>query len=194
MANHDKLIQPLLAWIPRSVKPNHLALLRIVLIVPIAVCILNGLWLAAMTLFILASALDVADGTLARTRNQASVAGEMLDPVADKLLFGVTFILLGFTLLPANLYITVIMVEAVTLMGAIVTASIWYRLYKENPRVSANHFGKIKTACYFVATLLLFASPWSFTTLIASILIYYIGLLAAILSMVAYDITLSKKP
>lgn len=193
MPRHDTVLKPLVDLLPRWIRPNHLVWARVILTVPIGFAILQGRWIIAPSLFILASALDVLDGSLARLRQQVTPAGEMLDPIADKLLFGVTFALLGFTLLPANLFLTVLMVEFVTFLGAATTASIWYRIHHEEPRVSANRYGKYKTALYFVATLLLFFSPFSLILYRVSVTLYYLGLLAAIISMVAYNLNLAKK-
>jgi CDP-diacylglycerol--glycerol-3-phosphate 3-phosphatidyltransferase len=193
MARYDTLIAKLVTIIPRNLTPNHLAVIRLVCAIPIAFAILNAWYLTALGIFILASALDVIDGTLARTRGQVSTAGEMLDPIADKILFGVTFALLGFSLLPANLYLSVLMVEFVTILGAAVTSSVWYWVHREEPRVGANRFGKYKTVCYFIATLLLFIAPWSIPVYLTSVIIYYVGLLNAVLSMVQYNLRLSRK-
>ncbi len=193
MNRYDALLQPLIARVPRSLRPNHLALLRILLILPLAYALIVGLWPLAAVVFILASALDLIDGPLARARNQVSMSGAMLDPIADKLLFVTTFILLGFTLLPVNLFLTIIMVEGVTLFGAVVTSSVWHLLYREEPQVDANRFGKYKTACYFIATLLLILMPHSATAFKLCLLLYYVGLLFSIISMVRYNLDLAKK-
>jgi cardiolipin synthase len=169
-----------------------LAVLRILLLFPIAFAIIQGSWIVAALLFIIASALDVLDGPLARIRNQVTTTGAALDPIADKLFFITTFILLGFNLLPANLFLAVIIVEIVTVLGAATTSAVWYHRYGKEPRVDANHFGKYKTVCYFIATLLLFLAPQSLTIFMASLVVYYLGLLGAILSIVAYNLGIAK--
>ena len=52
--------------------------------------------LAPLLVYIAASASDGLDGYLARTRNQRSELGSMLDPLADKLLLTVGMILVAF--------------------------------------------------------------------------------------------------
>ncbi|MBR1649004.1 MAG: CDP-diacylglycerol--glycerol-3-phosphate 3-phosphatidyltransferase [Alphaproteobacteria bacterium] len=69
--------------------PNILTISRIVVIPVIfmAIYIHTALWsILAGTLFIMASITDYLDGYLARARNQSSVLGRLLDPIADKLL------------------------------------------------------------------------------------------------------------
>lgn len=69
--------------------PNMLTISRIVVIPVIFLSIyIHGAWWSfiAAWLFIIASITDYFDGYLARTRNQTSAFGRLLDPIADKLL------------------------------------------------------------------------------------------------------------
>lgn len=69
--------------------PNLLTISRIVVIPVIfmMVYIQATLWqLVAAILFIVASITDYLDGYLARSRNETSAFGRLLDPIADKLL------------------------------------------------------------------------------------------------------------
>ena len=69
--------------------PNLLTISRIV-VIPVlflAIYIHSALWsIFAGVLFVLASITDYLDGYFARSRNQNSVLGRLLDPIADKLL------------------------------------------------------------------------------------------------------------
>src|SRR5437016_8291136 len=69
--------------------PNILTLARICLTPVLALLpFIQGYWpkVIAFLFFLAASASDVVDGYLARRHNQVSALGELLDPVADKLL------------------------------------------------------------------------------------------------------------
>ena len=57
----------------------------------------TGEWLryAALAVFLTASVSDVIDGYIARTRGMATKLGGFLDPLADKLLFGLGIIVLS---------------------------------------------------------------------------------------------------
>ena len=69
--------------------PNLLTISRIVVIpvIFLAIYIHSALWsIFAGVLFVLASITDYLDGYFARSRNQNSVLGRLLDPIADKLL------------------------------------------------------------------------------------------------------------
>lgn len=69
--------------------PNILTISRIVVIpvIFLAIYIHSALWsILAGALFVVASITDYLDGYFARSRNQNSVLGRLLDPIADKLL------------------------------------------------------------------------------------------------------------
>ena len=69
--------------------PNILTISRIVVIpvIFLAIYIHSALWsILAGVLFVMASITDYLDGYFARSRNQNSVLGRLLDPIADKLL------------------------------------------------------------------------------------------------------------
>ncbi|MCL2540334.1 MAG: CDP-diacylglycerol--glycerol-3-phosphate 3-phosphatidyltransferase [Firmicutes bacterium] len=77
--------------------PNQLSLLRI-LLVPLMMFFYLADFvpygkLIALVIFILAAVTDTLDGNIARKRNQVTDLGKLLDPIADKLLFTVGFLL-----------------------------------------------------------------------------------------------------
>src|SRR3989454_724766 len=75
--------------------PNILTLARICLTPVIALLpFIQGYWpkVIAFLIFLAASASDVVDGYLARRRNEVSELGQLLDPIADKLLLFATLI------------------------------------------------------------------------------------------------------
>ena len=75
--------------------PNILTLARICLTPVIALLpFIQGYWpkVIAFLIFLAASASDIVDGYLARRRNEVSELGQLLDPIADKLLLFATLI------------------------------------------------------------------------------------------------------
>jgi cardiolipin synthase len=75
--------------------PNLLTLLRILIVPVFAISVMYGQLAAAFALFVLAALTDLLDGYLARRFDQASSLGAFLDPMADKLLMLVAFVLLS---------------------------------------------------------------------------------------------------
>lgn len=77
--------------------PNLLTIFRICLVPVIVAALLipfNGKELVAFSLFLLAVLTDAFDGILARKKKQETVFGQLLDPIADKLLIASIFICL----------------------------------------------------------------------------------------------------
>lgn len=76
--------------------PNALTLLRILAIPFFAIAVWYGHHWHACILFAAAGFTDLLDGLIARTFNQRSDLGAILDPAADKLLMTTAFILMAW--------------------------------------------------------------------------------------------------
>lgn len=104
-----------LKWIP-----NAISLLRIVLVVPVLLLILNGYFGIALLLFLIAGFSDGLDGYLAHRLNSQTRLGALLDPVADKLLVAGLFLTLTYIgMIPVWLTSIVILRDLVIIGGAI---------------------------------------------------------------------------
>ncbi len=100
--------------------PNALSLLRIALIVPILVFIVNAEYGLALLLFMVAGGSDGIDGYLAVRFNWQSRLGALLDPIADKLLVTGMFVTLAIIgLIPVWLTVVVILRDVVIFGGAL---------------------------------------------------------------------------
>lgn len=99
--------------------PNAISLLRIALIGPILLLILNAQYGWALTLFFVAGFSDGIDGYLAKRYDWHTRLGALLDPVADKLLVAGMFITLAFTQhIPVWLAAVVIARDVIIIGGA----------------------------------------------------------------------------
>ena len=105
--------------------------------------------LAAAAIFGLASMTDWLDGYLARRRRQITWLGQMLDPIADKLLTSAAFIsLVQLDLVPAWMVAVIIGREfAITALRSLA--------YSKGITMPASPLGKIKMASQVTAILLL---------------------------------------
>ncbi len=104
-----------LRWIP-----NALSLLRIALIVPILVFIVNAEYGLALLLFVVAGGSDGIDGYLAVRFDWQTRMGALLDPIADKLLvIGMFVTLATIGLIPVWLTVVVILRDVVIFGGAL---------------------------------------------------------------------------
>ena len=105
--------------------PNVISAIRILLVVPIAVALLNHRLPATIALFALAALSDAADGFLAKRFGWQSELGAVLDPAADKLLLATVFVVLAYLhLIPLWLMATAVARDAIIVTGALI-----YRFY-----------------------------------------------------------------
>jgi len=138
---------------------NKLTMLR-VLLIPIFLVLLYLDFeysnYAAMAVYIIATLTDIADGFIARSRNQVTDFGKFMDPLADKILtFAAMIWFVEVGLMPAWLVLIVIVREfMVTGMRLVASA--------KNNVIAASLSGKIKTGvtnCCLIA-MFLPLEPW----------------------------------
>lgn len=99
--------------------PNAISLMRIALVAPILMLILNDNFAWALGLFAFAGFSDGLDGYLAKRFDWHTRLGALLDPVADKLLVAGTFITLAYTQdIPVWLASVVILRDVIIVAGA----------------------------------------------------------------------------
>ena len=75
--------------------PNLLSLLRMALVGPFIIALLNGQAKRALLVVVVAGISDVLDGLIARFFHQQSLLGTYLDPLADKLLVTAAYVILA---------------------------------------------------------------------------------------------------
>jgi cardiolipin synthase (CMP-forming) len=75
--------------------PNLLSLLRMALVPPFIIALINGQAKRALLIVVLAAVSDALDGFIARFFHQQSLLGSYLDPLADKLLITAAYIILA---------------------------------------------------------------------------------------------------
>lgn len=140
----DRLIYSVIKVIPVWIKPNHLSILRIIMVGPIVALLLIGQNLIAVILFVLTALLDTFDGILARVRSQKTKEGEWLDPFADKVLILSLLLFYGWFRLPIWLIITIVILEIFLVFGRPIKIKL------KRP-TQANIWGKIKMGCQSIA-------------------------------------------
>jgi CDP-diacylglycerol--glycerol-3-phosphate 3-phosphatidyltransferase len=75
--------------------PNQITAARIMLAIVMFFTLHFGQYGSSLALFVVAAGTDWLDGYLARSRNQVTQLGRILDPLADKLIISGTFIFLA---------------------------------------------------------------------------------------------------
>ena len=131
--------------------PNVITVLRILLVIPTGWLLLETRYVEALGLMAVAGASDALDGWMARRFGWMSQFGAAMDPVADKLLVAVTFII--FTVqgyIPIWVAAIVLGRDAVILTGAGA-----YRLFFEPIEFAPTFISKANTATQIVMLLML---------------------------------------
>lgn len=140
--------------------PNKLTIFRIIL-VPIMVIIpflnLDNLysnsiipltWIIVEAIFIIASITDKLDGYIARSRNQITIFGKFLDPIADKILVLAAMIMLvESNRLPAWIPIVVLFREFIVSGYRLVAVE------NDGNVIAASVLGKLKTVTQMMALI-----------------------------------------
>jgi phosphatidylglycerophosphate synthase len=141
----------LLPFIPRWITPNQVSWSRIFALPFIYYCLLTEQYVAGFVLFAIAALTDALDGAMARTRNQITELGKVLDAVADRGLIAVVAIVFIPKFFSMSLLVVIAVLE-------VVNAGMAYRAKLRlgyNP--GANGAGKIKMIVQCVAFGLIFA-------------------------------------
>ncbi|MDP3791056.1 MAG: CDP-alcohol phosphatidyltransferase family protein [Candidatus Omnitrophota bacterium] len=126
---------------------NKITISRIILTPLFITAIVYSRTDIALVFFILAVISDGLDGFIARTRNEKTILGTILDPVADKVLLISAFICLAIVSnIPANLrlpaYVPIIVIsrDAIIVLG-----SIMIHVVKGNIKIEPSFWGKFTT-------------------------------------------------
>lgn len=133
--------------------PNRLSMLRILLVLLFVVVTLfpvsKTVDILATIIFVAAALTDALDGYIARSRNQITVFGKFIDPLADKMLTSAALIVLvGQGRIGAWIAVLIIAREfAVTGMRIIAVS--------EGVVIAASPLGKLKTISQMVAIAVL---------------------------------------
>ena len=136
--------------------PNLITISRLLCIPLILVFYLSGidnLKILSLIIFLYASISDFIDGYLARRLNQITLIGKILDPIADKLL-----VILTFMLFLTEDFINILTITGILIIIAREIAIMTIReiFAHQNIQIDVIGLSKIKTAIQFIALTLLF--------------------------------------
>ena len=139
--------------------PNVLTLGRIALVPILVVAFFlplpAGRWIA-LAIFLIAAVTDYADGFIARARNAESRLGQMLDPIADKLLVSTTLMMLVYM---SDIRGHVLVPALIILAREIMVSGMREFLASIAVRVPVSEIAKFKTLVQVMALSLLIAAP-----------------------------------
>jgi len=139
--------------------PNQLTLLRMVFVPFIVIHLVEGRYLWALVVFVIAGFSDGLDGLLARTLHQQTLLGQYLDPIADKLLLSTIFLVLSILRKIPWKFTVVVFSRDISILAAsaVLFAIAGLRNFRPSIFGKANTFSQI-AAVFFV--LLFEIRPW----------------------------------
>jgi len=141
-------------WFQLSQLPNMICVLRILLVVPIVLALVEERFLLALLLILVAGASDGLDGYLAKRFDWRTRLGGILDPAADKILLVSLYLTLALTgMLPVWLMLVVLGRDLVIVCG---TAAYQWLIGPVQPHPSA--ISKLNTAVQLLLCLAVIAS------------------------------------
>ncbi|MCX6729004.1 MAG: CDP-alcohol phosphatidyltransferase family protein [Candidatus Saccharibacteria bacterium] len=127
-----------LRFIPDSVRPNQVTVVRFLLIPVIYWLLASGMLILGLIVFTIAALTDGIDGAMARTRNQITDLGKVIDPIADKLLILTVLFYIGWDILLIKVFVIYIFCEILAVLVGYVFSPFL------GQTIGANFFGKIK--------------------------------------------------
>jgi len=170
--------------------PNIISTLRILLVPPVVLTMLEQLWEVALPLFLIAGLSDGLDGFLARRYHWTSRLGAILDPIGDKLLMVSSYLVLGWLdILPVWLVGLVILRDVVIMAGTML-----YRMIIGAVAFEPILLSKINTICQIllVTVTLCVLAGWEVLAGLQDLLIYIV-LVTTVSSGVAYVVLWGRR-
>ncbi|MBN1631175.1 MAG: CDP-alcohol phosphatidyltransferase family protein [Thermoleophilia bacterium] len=171
----DRIVGFLFLWaFPTWIRPNHLTIARLVLIPVVLVLLyLDHSWWA-VGVFLVAISTDFIDGAMARLRDQITMFGIYMDPIADKLLVAAVLAWVGYEYLVVQIILAFVVLELVlTAVGAGI-------LLKAKEARPSNVFGKIKMILQSVALLLFLIAQFLDLSTLRTVSLYLLWLALAL--------------
>jgi cardiolipin synthase (CMP-forming) len=157
--------------------PNALSLLRLFMVPVVVALLLAGSDGMAAALFVLAAVTDFLDGRLARRTGPTRI-GQILDPVADRLMLSSVAVVLALRdLLPVWAVAILVGRDLVALVGSVVVGS----------KIRVNRVGKAATAVLMGAVALIVLRPG-----VVGEAIFYAGFGLSILAGLMYARSLRR--
>jgi len=179
----DKILaRTVLPFIPKRVTPNAVTWFRFATLPFVGYLFVTEQYNSGLILFLVSAFSDAVDGSMARTRNQITEWGKFFDPLADKLLIGISAAILVSKFLNPYLAATVILIEF------FIMTSAYYRKRSYGIPIEAELSGKIKMVLQSlgIISILIGAISGAAQLFIIAYYLMYLAVVFAIISLVVY--------
>lgn len=181
---HDHLMARIvLPFVPHFVQPNHVTILRFLLIPFVAWYLWKGNYVVGIPLFVGTAFTDAIDGSLARVRKHVTRWGTFYDPVADKILIGASVLIMVGKFVNVWFAVLIVSIELLIALGGF--------LYRHKGKMqSASAWGKAKMFTQVTGiTVLLFGVATGTAILIpVAVAILILAILLALISLYTYSL------
>lgn len=166
--------------------PNLVTLVRLVLLAPVCVLLLDGPDTLAVVLLLVWACTDWIDGMLARMLGQTSRTGEIIDPIADRIgLAAIAATLAVAGLLPWAVLVLIVVVDVA--MAVLATRAAL------GGRIAVSMLGKVRTFLLMTSVFLLVAAAaWAPGLLGAVQVLLWIAVALHVVSGVDYILRASR--
>lgn len=154
--------------------PNILSTIRLAMAMALPFVFLNTSLLNTLIFYLVGDATDAVDGFLARKWKVQSKYGKFVDPIADKMLNGLTLLLTSILVNP--------LMFVLTGFEALIAATNLVRIKKKRD-INVAIIGKVKTVVLFFTTVLSLLTPMIPSLKLTSTVL--IGLTATLQAMTA---------
>ena len=160
--------------------PNTLTIIRMILIIPFVILLLNGADIPAVVIFIIASFTDMLDGKIARKYNLVTNFGKFMDPLADKLLVCSALICLVEMERLAAWIVIIIIAREFIISGFRLVAS------DNGIVIAASYWGKFKTVFQMIMVVVLMLNIQTSVFQMLGTILVWISLALTIISLADY--------
>lgn len=165
--------------------PTYLTILRMILSVAFMVfATLPDTWakIVALVLFVVAAITDKIDGIWARKSNLVTDLGAFLDPIADKMLVDLAFLVLVY------LGVVPVWVFAIIIVRDLAVDGMRMNFARNNITIAASFYGKLKTTVQMTALIILLTNLIFNNNIIAILgnIALYLALILTIFSGLDY--------
>lgn len=190
----EKALNSIIKYIPKWLRPNHLAFLRLFLTIPVVYLLIYEYYVWGVVLFFFAMLLDVLDGTLARKRDQITVLGKILDPLADKVLFILTFAILALKFLDFYTLSVVLVAEIIAIVQFFVLVPFLpvFKKWGINKKIGANPWGKFKAVFQVTGIIFLIIGIFYSPFIIIAAVLFWIGAILCFISTISHQAQQTK--
>lgn len=172
----------ILKLFPKSVTPNEVTIFRFIMVPFVVLLFVGQDYVAGLILFAIAALSDAIDGALARTRNEITDWGKLYDPLADKILIGISVAIL------VTEYLGIYIAAGIILIDAMLITAGYYKKRFKHIVIQAHPTGKLKMIMQSVGVgaLLLYAITNVRAFFYIGEYSFFIAIALAVVSLVVY--------